>query len=113
MFAYLDREIIVASVFSILFSIFLLGLLRSISKNRTTWYLKILFLFAILLPFVQMYDSYTTASENIQSLKKGVTLKCTLKDNSYHVSTKDGWQVDKEYFVKESFMVRADRCERW
>ena len=109
MFEYLDREIIVASVLSI----FLFGLLRGISKNGTTWYPKILFLFAILLPFVQMYDSYTTASENIQSLKKGVTLKCTLKDNSYRVSTKDGWQVDKEYFIKESFMVRADRCERW
>jgi len=40
LFEYLDREIIVASVLSI----FLLGLLRCISKNGTTWYLKILFL---------------------------------------------------------------------
>lgn len=106
MFEYLDREIIVASILLIIS----IGLLKGISKNRTNWYLRILFLFAISLPFVQIYDSDATASENIQSLKEGVTLKCTLRDNSYRVSSKNGWVVDKNYFVKESFMVRADRC---
>ena len=107
MFEYLDKEIIVASMFLIV----LIGLLKGIGKNSTNWYLRILFLFAISLPFIQIYDLDTTASENIQSLREGATLKCTLRDNSYRISTKDGWGIDKNYFAKDSLLIRADKCE--
>jgi hypothetical protein len=107
MFEYLDKEIIVASILLIIS----IGLLKGIGKNRINWYLRILFLFAISLPFIQIYDLDTTASENIQSLEEGSTLKCIMRDNSYRISTKDGWKINKNYFTKDSLLIRADKCE--
>ena len=70
--------------------------------------------------FFSAYDEHSTGLENINDFKnKKATLKCVsggglyTSPNTYRVSLDDGWQVDKDYFIKESFMVRADKCERW
>lgn len=65
-------------------------------------------------------DSHTTVLKNISDFKnKNATLKCTSggglysSANTYRVALDDGWKVNKDYFIKESFMVRANKCERW
>jgi len=42
----------------------------------------------------------------------GEQLICEGNDsNKYSVSSKEGWSRDKNYFKKESLMIRADRCK--
>lgn len=65
-------------------------------------------------------DEYTTAMQNIDDFKnKNATLKCMsggglyTSADTYKVSLNDGWTLDKNYFIKESLMVAANKCERW
>ena len=62
----------------------------------------------------------TDASNNIKDFqKKNLTLKCIVGGglysipNKYRVSKSDGWSLDKEYFIKNSLMVKVSQCERW
>lgn len=65
-------------------------------------------------------SEHKTALKNISDFKhKGAVLKCisggglyTLA-NTYKVSIDDGWSVDKDYFIKDSLVVRANKCESW
>jgi hypothetical protein len=70
--------------------------------------------------FYSAYSEHSTALENINNFKnKNVVLKCMSgggfysSSDSYRVSLSEGWKVSKNYFVKESFMVPASKCERW
>ena len=69
--------------------------------------------------FVADYE-YTTTQQNINDFKNNnATLKCMsggglyTSADTYRVSLNDGWSLDKNYFVKESLMVAAHKCERW
>jgi len=107
MFDYLDQETIVAFILLTL----VIGLLRSTRESNINWDLRFLLLFAISVPFLSVYEQNSIALENIQSIKNGNNLKCVVGLNSYRVSTKDGWSIDKNYFIKESVLIRADMCE--
>ncbi|MDQ7067973.1 MAG: hypothetical protein Q9M40_08365 [Sulfurimonas sp.] len=52
-----------------------------------------------------------SAEENIKKFKSAKVLRCTSKEQQYRVSKKDGWEVDKYFFIKDSLMIRADKCE--
>ena len=104
---YIDQEIIVLFILLTL----LTGLFRSTRKSSINWDLRFLLLFAISLPFLLVYYQNSIGLENIQSIKNGNKLKCIAGLNSYRVSTQDGWSIDKNYFVKESVLIRADKCE--
>ncbi|ADN08214.1 hypothetical protein [Sulfurimonas autotrophica] len=65
-------------------------------------------------------NEYTTALQNINDFKnQNATLKCVsggglyTSADTYRVSLNDGWSLDKNYFIKESFMVDADKCEKF
>ena len=107
MFEYLDLEIIAASVLLALS----IGTLRATRKSNINWDLRFALLFAISLPLFYMYDANITVLNNIQSVKNGSKLRCEAGDNNYIVSIKDGWEIDKNYFLKESLLIRADKCE--
>jgi hypothetical protein len=104
---YLDQEIIAVSILLI----FSTGLLRSTRKSSINWDLRFLLLFAISVPFLHVYYQNSIAVENLQSIKNGNNLKCLAGLNSYKVSIKDGWSIDKNYFIKESVLIRVDMCE--
>ena len=80
-----------------------------------------IFLLASVGAFLFMANSeYTTALHNINDFKnKNATLKCIsgggfyTSADTYRVSLNDGWTLDKNYFIKESLMVAAHKCERW
>lgn len=77
-------------------------------------------LICIGLIFYSAYDEYSTALKNINDFKnKNAALKCVsggglyASADTYRVSLDDEWYIDKDYFIKESFMVSANKCERW
>ena len=80
-----------------------------------------IFLLVIIGAFLFMAnDEYMTAQQNINDFKnQNATLKCVsggglyTSADTYRVSLNDGWILDKNYFIKESLMVAAHKCERW
>ncbi|MFK5937983.1 MAG: hypothetical protein QM497_06240 [Sulfurimonas sp.] len=82
----------------------------------TTVGVKLFFLFVALvfisLPFIAADSYQTTAKENLMRFSNGAELICEGSDsNKYSVSSKNGWSRDKNYFTKDSLMIRADNCE--
>jgi len=85
-------------------------------ESGTTAGAKLFFLFAALffisLPFIDADNSQSTAKNNLIRFTNGAKLICEGKDaNKYSVSSKNGWSRDKNYFQKDSLLIRADRCE--
>ncbi len=71
-----------------------------------------LVLFFISLPFIEAYINQTTAKKNLIHFSNGESFICEGGDfNKYSVSSKNGWSRDKNYFTKDSLMIRADKCE--
>jgi len=69
-------------------------------------------LFFILFPFIEAESCQTDAKENLMRFTNGKSLICEGDgSNKYSVSRKDGWSRDKNYFVKDSLLIRADRCK--
>lgn len=81
-----------------------------------------LIIVAICIGFI-LFDAnsqHKTALKNVSDFKnKRAVLKCISggglysSANTYKVSIDDGWSVDKDYFIKDSLMVRANKCESW
>lgn len=98
----------------------IITILININSKKSPIGLYSILLMLVGLIFFSAYDEHSTALENIIDFKnKNITLKCTSggglysSANTYKVSLNDGWQLDKNYFIKESFMVRVSKCERW
>lgn len=114
MFEYLNYGAL--GVVGFLFIIFLGVSLASKEKSFGIYFLFI-FLFSLII--LDANSQYNTAKSNIKEFKKGYTLKCYSggglysSANTYRVELDDGWKANKDYFTKESFMVRANKCERW
>jgi len=72
----------------------------------------IVILICISLPFIEADNSQTTARNNLISFNNAKQLMCEGKDsNTYSVSRKNGWSREKNYFTKDSLLIRADQCE--
>ena len=115
MFTFMDKEIVVVSLVG-LFAIFLLinSQRRANQPFKVNLFFKVVIILVILAPFIAMYDAKSTASENISFFKSDAGLKCeTTTQSSYLVSKASGWTVHQEvYFLKDSLLIRADKCER-
>ena len=82
----------------------------------TTVGVKLFFIFVALvfisLPFIAADSYQTTAKNNLVRFSNGKSMICEGKDsNKYSVSSKNGWSRDKNYFIKDSLLIRADECE--
>ena len=102
------------------FMIFIIFVANLVSEKKMFIGSYILLFICIGLLFLEAYDKHTTALTNISDFKnKNVALKCIsggglyTSADTYRVSLDDGWKVDKDYFIKESLAVRANKCERW
>ena len=77
-----------------------------------------LFGFIVFGLFYTAYASYSDAKSNLHYFQKGNTLVCFSgggiysSANRYRVSKEEGWQIEKNYFYKDSLMIRADKCKR-
>jgi len=87
------------------------------SKKSTAkyyWFAYVLFIATVI--FLQADSSMMQAKENIKNFRGAKVLCCTTQNgrdssSKYRVSIKDGWEVDERYFIKDSLMIRADKCE--
>lgn len=59
-------------------------------------------------------SSYTnfTILENIEVFNNSKSLECHSGFNSYLVSKDSGWEISKDSFLKDSFLIRADKCDQ-
>jgi uncharacterized membrane protein YhiD involved in acid resistance len=96
------------------------GLLLDSGMKKKSIGLHTLILICIGLIFFSAFHEKSTAQKNINDFKnKNATLKCMsggglyVSADTYRVSLDDGWQVDKNHFIKESFVIGANKCERW
>ena len=104
-----------------LFMTVIIAISDSIGKQKTVswgYYIILIILSGWLL--LEGNSKYTTFLDNIDKFKnKNATLKCVVSGGvyssptKYRVSQKDGWTLDKRYFIKDSLMVDASRCEEW
>ena len=115
MFEYLNY-----GALSVLSSLGVLTIVIGLNNKKTPAVLYSMILISTGLVFYNAHYEHSRVLKNINDFKnKNATLKCIsggglyARADTYRVSLDDGWQVDKDYFIKESFMVRADKCERW
>ena len=86
-------------------------------KKSTTTYIILVIMISLLL--FDAYDTQETTLKNISDFKNNAILKCESggglysSANTFRVSKQDGWVVDNNHFIKESFMIHAKGCERW
>ena len=85
-------------------------------KSTSTLQVKLFFVSVvsifIALPFIDAYMRFSTAQENIKSFHSGGSLICKGSNgNEYGVSSGNGWIEDKNFFTKNSLMIRVDNCE--
>ena len=71
---------------------------------------------------VLIYDAYNQFSDaqvNVKQFKRGASFKCYVgggvysSATSYKVSKKNGWEVENDFFIKESLAIGANKCEAW
>jgi len=104
---------------SVIVFILIISLIANGKKKELSWLTKALFGMLVVLLFEGYYQSYT-AGKNIKDFNRGnITLKCISgagvynTATEYRVSKSDGWSIDKNYFIKDSFMIEASKCEKW
>ncbi len=109
MFEYINRETV--GIFILGFTN--IGFLKAIRKSAINWDLRAYAIFLVFFAIYSVYDAKSCVENNIKSLKDGARLKCSIDKNQYLVSMKEGWRVDKNYFVKDSLLIRADKCTQF
>lgn len=84
---------------------------KSTSKDGKTVF-SIFVLGLIITPFIEAYNLQQDAILNQQHFKSNSSFICHAKDNNdYKVSKKSLWSIDDIYFIKDSLLIRADKCE--
>lgn len=80
-------------------------------KSNAKYYWLVYIIFLISVPFLEANNARMDAEKNIKSFLGAKVLRCIIKENQYRVSQKDNWQVEKYFFIKDSHMIRTDKCE--
>jgi len=70
-----------------------------------------LLIFAFTLPFIDSLNSISTSEENVEYFKSAKELECTNDKSKFLVSKANDWILKDDDFIKESLMIRADKCE--
>ena len=111
-FDYIDDGFL---LIALLFLLFFIAIIIIVSKDNDFTFIPIVVVFIIVftgLTSIGLYDRYFEGSQNIQYFKKRKTLICTMKPNTFRVSVKTGWKLQKNYFYNDIFLIRADHCKR-
>jgi len=119
MMEFFSFGLVKASIIGILTTGLAYASVLSKSKEKeldTTVGVKLTFIFIALVfisfPFIDADNSQTIAKNNLIRFSNSAKLICEGEDsNKYSVSSNSGWSRDKNYFKKDSLLIRADRCE--
>ena len=110
MFEFMDGSYIVTTI---LLLIVIPYFISGTEIKRKALALGIIIPLVIIIPLIAAHSSKSDAQDNIQHFKTGASFTCRAKDNNnYRVNLSDGWSSDGFYFVKDSLLIRADKCKR-
>ena len=68
-------------------------------------------LFVIIAPLYVSMDTKSSIKENLRYFNNGITLECSTLATDYLVSKTNGWEQHRDGFVKDSLLIRADKCK--
>lgn len=109
-FEYMEIEVVKVSIMLVIVGLLLIG---SLSKRRNTnkSSIKLLLVFAFVLPFAASLYSIAISDKNVEYFKSTKELECTNDTSKFLVSKSKEWILKDDNFVKDSLMIRADKCE--
>ena len=108
---FIDPQLILTSLL-LLLATFLLSANPKRKSSEKGYFIEWVLLILIIINIAAPLHEASCAQENKNEFSQGRSFTCKNSGNQYRVSIKDGWEVDKSYFVKESLMIRADMCEK-
>ena len=106
---FIDPQLILSSLL-LLLATFLLS--ASGKRSEKGYFIEWVLLILIIINIAVPLHEASCAEDNIRDFTNKNIFTCKNSGNQYRVSSKDCWEVDKSYFVKESLMIRADMCEK-
>jgi len=107
MFEYIDSGTIF--IYALLGVLLFLVVIIEKARSVGTIFLFILWIVFI---FYFIYDTNKTVNNNITQFKAGDNLICHSGfDITYNVSLKDNWKLKDHYFIRDSLMLKINRCE--
>ena len=117
MFEYVDTGSMVMG--GIISAMLLFGAIlasgKAIHENRKTK-APYFFLGAIALLMTTIigegFDTKSRVENNISQFKKGGELRCSTFGTTYLISSKNGWRLHKDSFLKDSILVDVRFCEK-
>ena len=108
---FIDLQLIIFSVL-LLFASFLVSAGGKRKSSEKGYFIEWVLLILIIINIANPIYNASCAEDNKNEFSKGSRFTCKNSGDLYRVSKKDGWEVDKNHFVKESLMIRADMCEK-
>jgi len=109
-FEYMEIEVVKVCIMLVIVGLLLIGSLsKRVSTNKSS--IKLLLVFAFALPFAASLYSISISDKNVKFFKDAKELECTSDTSKFLVSKSKDWILKDDNFVKESLMIRADKCE--
>ncbi len=114
MFEFIDIRIIAATILLLISYILLLASNSTDKKQKGFRILNISKIFLMLIPMIPVVSAvyqHSDAKENIKQFNEGKALECHIGENTYLVTSSTGWEVTKYSFLKDSLLIRSDKCK--
>jgi|GEM_PF-1438711 len=108
---FIDPQLILTSLL-LLLATFLLSVSGKRKSSEKGYLIEWVLLILIVINIAAPLHEASCVEDNKNEFSHGSSFICENRSDKYRVSKKDGWEVDKSYFVKESLMIRADMCEK-
>lgn len=117
MFEYINPGAVILSgiILFLYIGIYILSLEKKQTKQKGRKSNKFpLFIIVMVLAAPLLLSSYTKSNilENLKVFNYAKSLKCSNFSNSYIVSKESGWEISEDSFLKDSLLIRADKCDQ-
>ena len=109
-FEYMEIEVVKVCIMLVIVGLIFIGSL-SLKTHTLKCSIKLLLVFAFVLPFAGSLYSIAISDKNVKFFKDAKELECTSDKFKFLVSQSNNWILKDDNFVKESLMIRADKCE--
>ncbi|MBU1994364.1 hypothetical protein KKC15_06610 [bacterium] len=116
MFEYINMGVVLLS--GIIFLLFTISYMIEVNEKDVDGEVKkgskltiFTIIVSLIAPFAFSAMTKSDIYENIQLFKDNKVLKCSTTFNNYLVSSKSGWNISDDSFLKDSLLIRADKCD--
>lgn len=105
-YEYLDHQLVAASIMG-----FISTSLLFINSKHPQRYILLSTALWIGINILSCEDIESSIKSNTALFQKGALFTCKGDDHNLYRVSNNEWQLYKESFIKESLMIRADKCE--